>query len=156
MGPATLAGCGETLFLVGARIVAVANTLDSITTDLPYRAAAPFRVALAEIQRCSGSQFDPQVVKVFLNMPENIWEDLRKKIGSQYSTPSAANPTAFRVIGFRDLKLTVNTDPTRGAILHSDKKKLKLRERSAADVRGFPVDAAWTELLFRILSKARR
>jgi cyclic di-GMP phosphodiesterase len=68
---------------LGARITAVANTLDSMTSDLPYRAKLPFEVARDEIQRWSGRQFDPQVVATFLQMPENIWDDLRKGIDEQ-------------------------------------------------------------------------
>ena len=68
---------------LGARIFAVADTLDAITSDRPYRAAQPVRAALEEINRYSGTQFDPEVVKVFLSMPETIWEDLRRQINSQ-------------------------------------------------------------------------
>ena len=68
---------------LGARITAVANTLDSMTSDLPYRAKSPFSVARDEIQRWSGRQFDPQVVASFLQMPENIWDDLRKGVDQQ-------------------------------------------------------------------------
>lgn len=67
----------------GARLVAVANTLDSITSDLPYRAAQSFDAARAEIERWSGRQFDPKIVGIFLDMPDNIWEDLRKDIDAQ-------------------------------------------------------------------------
>ncbi len=68
---------------LGARIFAVADTLDAITSDRPYRAAQTTRAALEEIRKYSGTQFDPQVVKVFLSMPESIWEDLRRQINSQ-------------------------------------------------------------------------
>src|ERR1700741_4544645 len=68
---------------LGARIFAVADTLDAITSDRPYRAAQPTRAALAEISKSSGTQFDPDVVKTFLSMPESIWEDLRRQINSQ-------------------------------------------------------------------------
>jgi putative nucleotidyltransferase with HDIG domain len=60
----------------GARVVVIANTFDSITTNLPYRAARSREAARAEIQRCSGRQFDPEVVRVFLNMPDAIWPEL--------------------------------------------------------------------------------
>jgi putative nucleotidyltransferase with HDIG domain len=65
---------------LGAKITAVANTLDAITSDRPYQAARSFTEARAEIQRASGRQFDPQIVQVFLEMPENIWPDLRNGV----------------------------------------------------------------------------
>ena len=64
---------------LGARIMAVANALDSITSDLPYREAAGLSEARKEIERWSGKQFDPEVAKVFLAMRDKIWEDLRRK-----------------------------------------------------------------------------
>src|SRR5437763_11944601 len=68
---------------LGARIFSVADTLDAMTSDRPYRARLPFTVARDEIQRWSGRQFDPQVVATFLQMPEHIWDDLRKSIDEQ-------------------------------------------------------------------------
>ncbi len=68
---------------LGARIFAVADTLDAITSDRPYRAARPVSAARAEIGRWSGRQFDPEVVRVFLSMPESIWDYLRKEINDQ-------------------------------------------------------------------------
>jgi HD-GYP domain-containing protein (c-di-GMP phosphodiesterase class II) len=58
----------------------VANTLDAITSDLPYRAAQSVEAAREEIYHWSGCQFDPDVVRTFLSMPTNIWEDLRREI----------------------------------------------------------------------------
>jgi putative nucleotidyltransferase with HDIG domain len=69
--------------LLGARIVAVANTLDSITSDLPYRPKQSHEAAREEIIRWSGRQFDPDVVKAFLEIPEDIWGRLRRDISSQ-------------------------------------------------------------------------
>jgi cyclic di-GMP phosphodiesterase len=68
---------------LGARIFSVADTLDAMTSNRPYRAAQPFPVARDEIQRWSGRQFDPNVVHTFLEMPEHIWDDLRKGIDEQ-------------------------------------------------------------------------
>ena len=68
---------------LGARIFSIADTLDAMTSDRPYRARLPHSVARDEIIQWSGRQFDPEVVKVFLNMPENIWSDLRKDIDGQ-------------------------------------------------------------------------
>src|SRR5215472_1480186 len=68
---------------LGARIFSVADTLDAITSDRPYRAAQTISAAREEVERFSGKQFDPEVVHVFLQMPDTIWEDLRKEINSQ-------------------------------------------------------------------------
>jgi len=68
---------------LGSRMFSIADTLDAITSDRPYRPAQPFTAARDEIQRWSGRQFDPSVVKVFMEMPANIWDDLRKEINSQ-------------------------------------------------------------------------
>jgi putative nucleotidyltransferase with HDIG domain len=68
---------------LGARIFSLADTLDAITCDRPYRKAQSLEAARAEIKRCSGTQFDPDIVEVFLRMPDNIWEDLRREINDQ-------------------------------------------------------------------------
>jgi putative nucleotidyltransferase with HDIG domain len=68
---------------LGARIVAVANTLDSITSDLTYRAARSLMAAREEIRAWSGRQFDPEIVVVFQQMPDAIFEELRRAISAQ-------------------------------------------------------------------------
>jgi len=68
---------------LGARIFSIADTLDAITSDRPYRAAQTIGAAREEIIRWSGRQFDPAVVNIFLQMPDTIWEDLRKEINQQ-------------------------------------------------------------------------
>jgi putative nucleotidyltransferase with HDIG domain len=65
---------------LGARIFAIADTLDAITSDRPYRAAQSFQAAQEEIVRWSGRQFDPEIVKLFVSMPPNIWRELREEI----------------------------------------------------------------------------
>jgi putative nucleotidyltransferase with HDIG domain len=69
---------------VGARIFAVADALDAMISDRPYRKALPVTHARDEIQRCAGSQFDPKVVDVFLTMPITLWNELRENIGKPY------------------------------------------------------------------------
>jgi HD-GYP domain-containing protein (c-di-GMP phosphodiesterase class II) len=51
---------------LGARIVALCDAFDAMVTERPYRAGMSTEDALAEIKRCSGSQFDPAVVDAFL------------------------------------------------------------------------------------------
>ena len=65
---------------LGARIFSVADTLDAMTSDRPYRAALPYQTAREEIVRCSGHQFDPDVVKAFLGIPEQTWKRIREEL----------------------------------------------------------------------------
>jgi len=69
---------------LGARIFAVADTLDAMISDRPYRKALPISAAREEIQRFAGRQFDPRVVEVFLAQPEALWRDLHEKIGDPF------------------------------------------------------------------------
>ena len=64
---------------LGARIFAVADTLDAMTSDRPYRAGLPFAAARDEIVRQAGRQFDPDVVQVFLATPEQVWRKIRRE-----------------------------------------------------------------------------
>jgi len=60
-----------------ARIFAVADTLDAMTSDRPYRRALSYSAAREEIIRESERQFDPKVVKGFLAIPEEVFEAIR-------------------------------------------------------------------------------
>lgn len=51
----------------GARVVCVADSFDVMTSDRPYRRRLKLDVAISELEKCSGSQFDPHVVEVFIN-----------------------------------------------------------------------------------------
>jgi HD-GYP domain-containing protein (c-di-GMP phosphodiesterase class II) len=51
---------------LGSRIIAVAESFDALTTNRPYRNALSREAALDELMRCSGTQFDPEVVNAFL------------------------------------------------------------------------------------------
>jgi len=68
---------------LGARIFAIADTLDAMTSDRVYRPRQSLKAAREEIKRFSGKQFDPEIVKVFLEMPEKIWDDLRREIDGE-------------------------------------------------------------------------
>lgn len=54
---------------LGARILAVADAFDAMTSDRPYRSAMSIEEALSEIRRCTGTQFDPVVAAAFLKIP---------------------------------------------------------------------------------------
>ena len=62
---------------LGARIFAVADTLDAMMTDRPYRRACSYQAAREEVLRESGRQFDPRVVDAFLSVSPDVWEAIR-------------------------------------------------------------------------------
>lgn len=64
---------------LGSRIFTLADTLDAMTSDRPYRKALPFEAVLDEVKRCSGSQFDPEIVDVFLSISRTRWEEAGKR-----------------------------------------------------------------------------
>ena len=66
---------------LGARILAVADALDAMTSDRPYRAARTFEYAKTEILKGSGTHFDPEVVTVFIQSQRAI-EGLLREAGS--------------------------------------------------------------------------
>src|SRR5438874_9826163 len=69
---------GEAIPL-GARIFAIADTLDAMTSDRPYRKAATFAQARQEIARCASTQFDPRCVEAFVRIPDVELEALRQQ-----------------------------------------------------------------------------
>jgi putative nucleotidyltransferase with HDIG domain len=78
-------GSGYPLGLVGddidvcARIFAVADAFDAITSDRVYRKGRPYDAAAAEIDEWSGRQFDPKIVEAFHRVPQEDWDELRRK-----------------------------------------------------------------------------
>ncbi|MEG6585309.1 diguanylate cyclase domain-containing protein [Dendrosporobacter sp. 1207_IL3150] len=50
---------------IACRILAIVDAYDAITNDRPYRDALPHSAAISELERCSGSQFDPELVRIF-------------------------------------------------------------------------------------------
>ncbi|MEK7706019.1 MAG: HD domain-containing phosphohydrolase [Myxococcota bacterium] len=60
-----------------ARILAVADSYDAMTSDRPYRKALPHDIAIVELRRCSGRQFDPRIVEVFLGAIEGFRRERR-------------------------------------------------------------------------------
>jgi diguanylate cyclase (GGDEF)-like protein/PAS domain S-box-containing protein len=56
---------------LACRILGIADAYDAMTNDRPYRQAMTCQEAIAEIRHCSGSQFDPQLVEIFITIIEN-------------------------------------------------------------------------------------
>ena len=63
----------------GARIFALADTFDAMTSDRPYRRALPFQASREVIERGAGKQYDSQVARVFLSIPDETWEVIRRE-----------------------------------------------------------------------------
>jgi response regulator receiver modulated metal dependent phosphohydrolase len=61
-----------------ARIAAVADTFDAMTSKRSYRDSLPIDIVRAEIERCSGTQFDPNIAKVFLDIMDNDFDSIRE------------------------------------------------------------------------------
>jgi response regulator RpfG family c-di-GMP phosphodiesterase len=72
-------GLGAQEIPFGARIFAVADTLDAMTSDRPYRAALPLQSARDVIARGSGTLFDPLVVAAFLRVANETWAVIAKE-----------------------------------------------------------------------------
>lgn len=65
---------------LGARIFAVVDTMDAMTSDRPYRKALSYDDARAEIRRYGGTQFDPDVVRTFLEISDEEWQAIQKRV----------------------------------------------------------------------------
>ncbi len=75
-------GLGNEAIVIGARIFALADAFDSMTSDRPFQVACSFEAGRDEIRRCSGRQFDPQVVEAFLQIPIEEWQEIRQTVSS--------------------------------------------------------------------------
>ncbi|CAM4397674.1 HD-GYP domain-containing protein (c-di-GMP phosphodiesterase class II) [Paenibacillus endophyticus] len=77
-------GIAENRIPLAARIMAVADTFDAMTSKRVYRGELDIGYAIAEIQKNAGTQFDPQVVHAFIN----IWNREGTKLLPKYALPS--------------------------------------------------------------------
>ena len=88
---------------LAARLFAVADALDAITSDRPYRSALSFEEARRRVARGAGHQFDPEVVRAFLRVPVERWQAIRDGASpSNAPVPTARNPLG-RGQGARDV-----------------------------------------------------
>ncbi|MGB9907313.1 MAG: HD-GYP domain-containing protein [Candidatus Saccharicenans sp.] len=65
---------------LSARLFSLADTIDAITSDRPYRRSRSFEEALNEVKLCSGTQFDPRLVEITLSIPPDKWRKTKEKI----------------------------------------------------------------------------
>lgn len=80
---------------LGARIFAVVDTFDAMTSDRPYRPALSMDAVRAEIERCTGTQFDPKVVEAFFSIEYSTWDRIRR---SAHETVTALEEEVHRVV----------------------------------------------------------
>jgi putative nucleotidyltransferase with HDIG domain len=73
---------------VGARIIMIADTIDAMTTDRPYRKALTLQRALEELEKYAGRQFDPRLVELVSTSP-----GIRRLLGPQLATDGAVPPS---------------------------------------------------------------
>jgi putative two-component system response regulator len=71
-------GLKGNLIPLGARVIAVVEAFDAITSGRPYRLPRSPEEAIAELQRCTPTQFDPQVVAVFADLYERIFRNINQ------------------------------------------------------------------------------
>src|SRR3990172_2608268 len=64
---------------LGARIFSVVDAFDAMTFDRPYSKAISIEAARKEIDRCSGTQFDPVLARLFLEIPPDLFDEIRRK-----------------------------------------------------------------------------
>lgn len=72
---------------LGARIFSVVDTFDAMTTSRSYRRAISYEDAIGLITQSSRSQFDPEIIEIFINIPNELWTNARtniEQVGSNY------------------------------------------------------------------------
>jgi cyclic di-GMP phosphodiesterase len=96
---------GEEIDL-NARIFAVADAFDAMTSDRVYRAGKPYEAAAEELERWAGKQFDPQVVEAFHRVLREDWEELRRRSVIKKQEKMTVQPTATAIAAMLDSSLT--------------------------------------------------
>jgi response regulator RpfG family c-di-GMP phosphodiesterase len=74
---------------VGARVFAIVDTYDAITSDRPYRKCRTYEVARQEIETCAGTQLDPGIVAVWLRITQAEWDAIREELEGPVPKPGA-------------------------------------------------------------------
>ncbi|MDX1661253.1 MAG: response regulator [Gemmatimonadota bacterium] len=88
---------------LGARLFTVVDTFDSMTSDRPYRDALDYDAVVDELKRCTGTQFDPELVDAFLGIPRNEWDGIaREAEESEFNWESSSLRGGFSI---RDLSV---------------------------------------------------
>lgn len=61
-----------------ARITAIADSFDAMTSKRTYRDSLPLEIVISELERCKGTQFDPEITDVFLDVLKNNYDDIKE------------------------------------------------------------------------------
>lgn len=104
---------------LSARVFAVADTLDAMTSNRPYRCGLSFDAALREIRKQSGHQFDPAIVKTFLQLPATLWADIRhgrSTVGEPYIARLLS--PGLREMAMRNMALKLRAPASSQSTLH--------------------------------------
>jgi len=88
---------------IGARIFAVADTLDAMTSDRPYRKSTSFANAIAEVKRCQNVQFDPEVVRAFCDIGEEELVQIKEEMRARKLAASDLELAARQAEGLQRL-----------------------------------------------------
>ncbi|MCI0488680.1 MAG: response regulator [Blastocatellia bacterium] len=94
---------------LGARIFAVADAVDAITSNRPYRAGRPFEAAAEELLKCSGTHFDPDVVRAFNTVPLDAWREIRQMAiepGAERVNPATGRKVRYSALSIAGDHLT--------------------------------------------------
>jgi putative nucleotidyltransferase with HDIG domain len=81
---------------INARIFALADAIDAITSDRPYHRAESFEAAAGEIARCAGRHFDPRVVRAFFEISLDEWRQLRETATEEENRLGEVQRRVFR------------------------------------------------------------
>ena len=87
-------GLREKEICLGARIFGIVDAYDAMRSDRPYSPSREADLALAEIRKCSGTQFDPEVVEAFIRCQAQIEECMTRKPEEELPLPL---PTEVRL-----------------------------------------------------------
>jgi response regulator RpfG family c-di-GMP phosphodiesterase len=74
---------------VGARVFAIVDAYDAITSDRPYRKCRTYEVARQEIEKHAGTQFDPAIVTAWLRVPQAEWDAIREALEGTSPRPAS-------------------------------------------------------------------
>jgi HD-GYP domain-containing protein (c-di-GMP phosphodiesterase class II) len=117
-------GCGYPDGLTGtgipltARVVAVADAFDAMTSDRPYRPGMPAARAFAELEAGAGTHFDPECVEAFLRVRPKVEALLEKEAAERRSTASGSDTVSRQVLE-RELMAVAAQEPPRSTLSNS-------------------------------------